>query len=156
MRTRHTNDTFGVGPTGAAVGLFLLLIAMSLDKVFELPVLHFSIGNKVLVVLFLFTLASLGIYHSVRLLPLNKRSKELITIGMYGRVRHPIYFCMIFFIYPAFAVIMDSITALVFTIVYYITFIFLAKKEENGLLNIFGEKYVRYMNEVPKFIPKLK
>ena len=75
-----------------------------------------------------------------------------ITDGVYGVVRHPLYLSgiLIFLIQP-------TITRnwLIVQILGAGYFIYGAFMEERRLIARFGSEYLRYMEEVPRFIPRL-
>jgi protein-S-isoprenylcysteine O-methyltransferase Ste14 len=83
-------------------------------------------------------------------------SQKLVTEGPYSIVRHPAYlahtlilvgiFLMTAFLGNAILALIDFITS------YFIT----ARLEEKELLARFGDDYLKYMNEVPAFFPRLR
>ena len=78
--------------------------------------------------------------------------KELVTTGVYGIVRHPMYLAgiIIFTFNP-------NITAksLLITVLADLYFLFGVLIEERRFLKIFGEEYRTYMKHVPRLIPSL-
>lgn len=80
--------------------------------------------------------------------------EKIITIGIYGRVRHPIYSADIILAWGIFFFLPD-LRVLVATI--WLTFVLFLwmKLEEYGLTDKFGSKYLEYKKRVPMFIPKL-
>jgi len=79
--------------------------------------------------------------------------KELVTSGVYGIVRHPLYLAgiVIFTFNPHITVNSLTITAL--ADLYFLFGIFI---EERRFLRIFGDQYKEYMKRVPRLIPKLR
>lgn len=76
----------------------------------------------------------------------------LVTSGIYGRIRHPLYLAgILIFTFQPFI----TRNMLVITILSDLYFIYGALIEEKRLLKIFGEEYRNYMERVPRFIPKL-
>ena len=81
------------------------------------------------------------------------RGGELITAGIYGRIRHPRYIAvwlgttaMAFFTnYLA----MYVLAALIVPALYFVVVL-----EEKELRDRFGEEYVRYAERVPRFMPR--
>ena len=78
--------------------------------------------------------------------------KELVTSGVYGIVRHPMYLAgtVIFTFNPHITV--NSLTITVLADLYFIFGMFI---EERRFLRIFGDPYREYMRRVPRLIPKL-
>lgn len=78
--------------------------------------------------------------------------KELVTSGVYGIVRHPMYLAgiIIFTFNPHITV--NSLTISVLSDLYFIFGMFI---EERRFLRIFGDQYREYMRHVPRLIPKL-
>lgn len=75
---------------------------------------------------------------------------QLVTAGLYGLVRHPLYLCVIVFLWakPVFD-LLYFLAAFLFT-AYFIVGSFL---EERRLVREFGYKYRRYQKEVSMFLP---
>lgn len=73
--------------------------------------------------------------------------------GVYGLVRHPLYLFSLAVIW--FTPLM-TFNALLFDILATVYFVLGAWHEERRLLREFGEKYRRYRQEVPAFIPFLR
>jgi protein-S-isoprenylcysteine O-methyltransferase Ste14 len=78
--------------------------------------------------------------------------KALVTSGVYGTVRHPMYLAgiIIFTFNPHISV--NSLTITVLADLYFIFGMFI---EERRFLRIFGDPYREYMRRVPRLIPKL-
>lgn len=83
------------------------------------------------------------------------KEKKLITTGIYSLMRHPIYSAWILFIVPGIVIINGQILGLTIPVVMYIIFLNLIKKEENVLINLFGNDYLAYKKKVPAIIPTL-
>ncbi len=77
---------------------------------------------------------------------------QLVTAGLYGVVRHPLYLCIVVFLWakPVFD-LLYILAAFLFT-AYFVVGAFL---EERRLVGEFGYKYRRYQREVPMFLPWL-
>jgi protein-S-isoprenylcysteine O-methyltransferase Ste14 len=78
---------------------------------------------------------------------------RLVKTGVYGFVRHPLYLAgiIIFTFEP-------NITRnwLAVSILADIYFIFGAFMEEKRLIKIFGDEYIEYMKQVPRFLPRIR
>jgi protein-S-isoprenylcysteine O-methyltransferase Ste14 len=79
--------------------------------------------------------------------------KELVTSGVYGIVRHPIYAAglIIFTFNPIYTV--NGLTIAVLADLY---FLFGMLIEERRFIRIYGDQYRQYMNRVPRLIPKIR
>jgi protein-S-isoprenylcysteine O-methyltransferase Ste14 len=76
---------------------------------------------------------------------------RLVKTGLYGIVRHPMYLAgiMIFTFEPN--ITRNWLTVSVLADIYFIIGAFI---EERRLIKRFGDEYIQYMKEVPRFIPK--
>jgi protein-S-isoprenylcysteine O-methyltransferase Ste14 len=80
-------------------------------------------------------------------------ANQLVTGGVYGCCRHPLYSSWIFFIIPGISFLLNSwimLTASVFMYLICRTFI---AREEDYLEKAFGSDYLDYKKKVPSFIP---
>lgn len=79
--------------------------------------------------------------------------KELVTSGVYGIVRHPMYLAgiVIFTFNPQITV--NSLTITVLADLYFLFGVFI---EERRFLRIFGDQYREYMKRVPRLIPGIR
>ncbi|WP_419661734.1 putative protein DUF1295 [Desulfosarcina variabilis str. Montpellier] len=78
----------------------------------------------------------------------------IISNGVFGIVRHPIYFGEILF-YAGLLFLSLSIAAGLVLITAVLFLVFISQFEERLLQDRFGEKYIIYMENVPMFFPKL-
>ncbi len=84
-----------------------------------------------------------------------KESHVLITDGPYARVRHPMYTILNMFSFGT-ALLTANFLTIGFTILLIIPFPFVARKEEQMLLETFGNDYSEYMKRTGRFIPRLR
>ncbi len=78
---------------------------------------------------------------------------ELVTSGVYALVRHPIYSAWIVFIFPGIALVCRSWLMLGASLVSYIIFKLLIKREDQYLEEKFGQAYLDYRGRVNEIIP---
>jgi len=86
----------------------------------------------------------------------GRKSAEIVRLGPYSMSRNPLY---VFSSLGAFGIGMmtGSLTvAFMLAVLCYIAFHFVIKAEEGYLDNVFGETYLVYKHEVPRFFPNLK
>ena len=85
---------------------------------------------------------------------IHKANGELVTSGLYGRVRHPQYsglFLITVGMLIQWPTIITAAMWPILTLMYYR----LARKEEKEMESRFGDKYVAYRQQVPMFLPRL-
>jgi len=85
----------------------------------------------------------------------SSEKSSLITKGAYALCRHPITLGFIFAI-PGIALIFDSTTLILATIIYIPKMFLLLIYEERELLRRFGKDYEEYRTSVPFLIPRKK
>jgi protein-S-isoprenylcysteine O-methyltransferase Ste14 len=83
-----------------------------------------------------------------------QQKRQLVTTGLYARMRHPQY---VGFIAVMFGFLLQWPTLLTLAMfpVLVVMYLRLARHEEQDAIREFGDEYRRYMERVPGFIPKL-
>jgi len=78
--------------------------------------------------------------------------KDLVTTGVYGIVRHPLYVAglVIFTFSPHI-----TVNGLAVTILADLYFLFGMFIEERRFLRMFGDQYQEYMQKVPRMVPRI-
>ena len=79
--------------------------------------------------------------------------KELVTTGVYGIVRHPLYVAGIIIFTFSPRITVNGLTISVLADLYFLFGMFI---EERRFLKIFGDQYREYMKKVPMMVPRLK
>ncbi len=82
----------------------------------------------------------------------HKPPDSLITNGILGYVRNPMY-SGILLIYVAFIFLSISLISIAFFILVFLVYNWMANFEENILENMFGDEYIQYKKRVRKWIP---
>lgn len=160
---------------GYVLGGFLVIILMpsaiyistiSIDKVFKIEILPISslriiVSILLLVIGFSFGLWSIIIQNivgkggplEIANIAISPKTKNLVVSGPYRYTRNPMLFGT-FLMYLAFAVYLDSITAVL------IVFLFIAfmlvvvvRAEEKRLLKDFGNEYEGYRKKTSMILP---
>jgi protein-S-isoprenylcysteine O-methyltransferase Ste14 len=85
---------------------------------------------------------------------IHKAGGELVTAGLYGRVRHPQYFGLFLITVGMLIQWPTIITAAMWPILMYMYYR-LALREEREMEAAFGERYGEYKREVPMLLPHL-
>ena len=86
-------------------------------------------------------------------LEISPKTKKLVVSGPYTHTRNPMLFGT-FLLYLAFALLLNSLTAVVLVgaiLVFMLTVV--VKMEEQRLLQDFGDEYTAYQHRVSRFIP---
>lgn len=77
----------------------------------------------------------------------------VIAHGVFGVVRHPLYFSAIM-LYLGFLLLTFSMAATLVWVIIFIFYNFIASYEENLLIGKFGKEYETYKQKVPRWIPR--
>lgn len=85
---------------------------------------------------------------------IHKANGELVTIGLYGWVRHPQYFGLFLITIGMLIQWPTIVTAAMWPILMYMYYR-LALREEREIEAAFGERYEEYKREVPMLLPRL-
>ena len=148
---------FGVGPIYVLSCLFLTTLGIVFrDKGF-LRAGHMEQGQLFIVVfgiLFLFG----GIYlwvHAVILQRINEkvRERKLLTTGVYGWVRNPVYSAFLFIFTGALLFAANYLLLLLPILFWAMLTLLMKQTEEKWLLRRFGEDYAIYCRKVNRVIP---
>jgi protein-S-isoprenylcysteine O-methyltransferase Ste14 len=146
---------FGVGPKiflpGIAYDVVAGLATHIWPDVFLIRTISYSILASAGIVLLLLGVPmwAIAVWTIVRAF---KRG-ELVTSGVYGLVRHPIYSAWIVFIFPGIALLCRSWPMLLASLMAYIIFKMLIRREGRYLEEKFGQAYLDYRSRVNEIIP---
>jgi methanethiol S-methyltransferase len=80
----------------------------------------------------------------------SKTESKLITGGVYGIVRHPLYVAVIILIFTKSEMTLLDLTAAALVSIYLITGSYI---EERRMVSTFGDRYRKYQEQVSMFIP---
>ncbi|NIO45114.1 MAG: DUF1295 domain-containing protein [Candidatus Aenigmarchaeota archaeon] len=116
-----------------------------------LLLLRAAVGTPIVLLSFYFESVAHRVLRKAHSNP--KEIKKLITIGIYSKLRHPIYLGRIF-VNLGFLIIFPILPMTIVTICFIIIWYLMAFYEETLLLKKFGKKYKQYKKKVPMFIPK--
>lgn len=85
----------------------------------------------------------------------NIEQNHLLTAGIYGVVRHPIYAAFLYAI-TGMLLIADNLILMPLSLVYWLILtLTIVKTEEKWLIDLYGDDYLRYSKKVNRFIPKV-
>ena len=88
-------------------------------------------------------------------IPALKGKGKLVTTGVYGTVRNPLYMSN-GLLAMGMAILLRSLYAFLFSIPYFLSYLLIIRLEEKDLLEKYGREYQEYRKKVPwRMIPKL-
>jgi protein-S-isoprenylcysteine O-methyltransferase Ste14 len=153
MKEKMTWSGIGVKMAVFSLPYFILTVIWMalkpefLQMRFLSPVAGYIIGG----ILIAGGLVFLGFTVPVLLEGLKKQ--KLLTSGVYGLTRNPVYACWILFLIPGLAFFFLSWLLLFGTAVLYINFKLLIGEEVKVLKSNFGKKYSEYESRVNELLP---
>ena len=153
LNPKHYSRLWNVGPPGLVFSLLAVHGLRQLEQAFGLKT--FSLGEQwVWVLTALTALDALVLLGWVLFsLPPKNRGRKLSKKGIYSLIRHPIYTVIIYHMPILYALSWGSFLLLFFLPLHHIIWVKIVQKEEEYLIGIFGQEYLDYMDEVPRFIP---
>lgn len=142
--------------------VLFILIPIGITLLLHLPwYLSFIYHYGIIIGVILIITAVWTIYKGIKDLKLTysasgyENEEELVTTGIYGYTRNPMYFGATILILGWFLVLPFTFI-LISSVLFLFLFYFTAKSEENQLSQKFGKKYLSYKRNVPLFIPYKK
>jgi len=154
---RQTRDMtiWGIGKTMSLVTIAYAVpagvLSLAYPHVLAPRFLPTPVGVWIGVVLILLGIAMLAA--SGRAIVTAFRQDKLLTTGIYGLVRNPIYSAWIVFICPGIVFVSQWWLLLGASIVAYVYFKLTIGKEREYLVDVFGQEYVDYECRVNEMIP---
>jgi protein-S-isoprenylcysteine O-methyltransferase Ste14 len=86
----------------------------------------------------------------------GRKDSELTTQGPYSLCRNPLYFCSALGVI-GLGLCTETLTVpAIFLLIFAIYYPSIISREEQRLLQIFGEDYQRYLQNVPRFVPSFR
>ncbi len=153
---KEKNGEHPFGDTGQLIALALFVIVWILDSfVLEISTspssyVPFYIRLPVALVVFAFSIYLLKASHHV--LAGEHRPQQVITSGIFGHLRHPLYMSVILF-YLSLIISTVSIISLALWILIFFFYNFIAGYEEKLMVEKFGEEYISYKQKTAKWLP---
>ena len=126
---------------------FIFLFTTFLRNIIPLMfhIIIIVIGIAIFIIGFLLMQQSHAVFH--------QKEPKLVITGLFAHVRHPMYLGTILS-YLGAAVATLSLAALVFCIVIFVVYNYLATYEEKRLEEKLGDEYCKYRDTVPKWVPR--
>lgn len=145
---------FGVGPK---IGRILLpwlgcaIVFSCISKYFVISqgsadALFFSGSILMVIGLFLY-------FSTVRVLLKGLKEGRLVTNWTFALCQNPLYVIIIFLIFPALALMLNSWLILTGCLLGYVLLKIYIKNEYQALEKFFGGEYLKYKNETPEIFP---
>ena len=124
---------------------------------FEMPLLAVRWGAAVVVLGCLITTCYcwylMGRNWSVAIVK-EDEDQQLVTTGLFGIVRHPIYALSALMI-TATAVTCASYPMAIAAVIHMVLLNIKSNREEQSLVGVFGDQYIAYKKQTGRFVPKL-
>lgn len=155
VKTTQKNSIWGIGPKLLSSTLIYFSIMLYIDKIkLHIPV----ISEKTWIIYFFSgTLIAIGLVILMivmRLIFAIYSLGFLYRKGFYASCRHPLYANFILILVPGICLLYNSWIILTTPVFMYFAFKHFIIAEEQGLIEQFGEDYIRYRKEVNSLIPK--
>lgn len=149
---------FGVGPFLIFPILIITVISIVLTWYDMVPV--YSLNSGVITVIGAVLIILGIIFWVMAVLKSNIddeiKSDRLVTTGIYGLVRHPIYAAFLYAV-TGLILISNNLYLFVLPVIYWMVLtIAMIKTEEKWLTDKFGESYIEYSRKVSRFVPYLR
>lgn len=146
---------WGVGPTFAFLSIGYGVIVLAISRYFY-PTLRIPLFPKWLLSGLGVVLLLIGIPFfilSVKSVMKAYNSDTLVTRGIYGYCRHPLYSAWVVFIVPGIVLLANSWIGLTAPLFMYFLLRKLVIKEETYLERVFDSEYQKYKDETPCIMP---
>lgn len=158
-----TRSKHGMGKEYPHTDSILLLSAVLFSAVWVLDFFVFKFSGRctgtvpdvfrvVLFVALEISAAPLGYLSHNALFSQKQEESKLIVNGVFAHVRHPLYLSILL-TYLGFIFASMSIVSIIPWICFIMLFDKMATYEEEDLVRIFGDAYLKYKKRVPKWIP---
>lgn len=148
---------FGVGPIYVLSCLFLTTLGIMFRDRGYLKVGCAERGRLIFVAFgILFLLGGMYLWvHAVVFQRINKsvRERKLLTTGVYGYVRNPVYSAFLFIFTGALLFAANYLLLLLPILFWAMLTLLMKQTEEKWLLRRFGEEYLAYCRKVNRVIP---
>lgn len=147
---------WGVGPKIMAPGYFILFILswmpvkISIQGILNIPGLYLIVLSLILICMGIIMLAMANMEIKKAM-----ETNQLVTTGLFSRIRNPMYAAHIFFIMPGVCLLTNNVITLLTILCTVIIFYVFISKEEKDLEENFGFEYINYKNSAGRLLPKV-
>lgn len=146
---------FGAGPTLLLLTLALLVGAIELQKLTNLPRLGLSFPIRLGLAGFVLVTGGAIIIWAFRSLTISQRGRELVTTGPYRYVRHPLYTAVFLTGGLATFLVTQTFLALIAMALMILIGHLVVGSEEKLMEQRFGPAWRDYARQTPRFFPRL-
>lgn len=150
-------SVFGIGPIYVLTITFLTLVAILLDllKILDLKVFKFL---RIIFVCFGFVFIIIGIFIWIKAtvvskISVNIKNNKLVTDGIYGVVRNPIYSAFMFVNWGILLILENVLIFILIPLYWVLLTLFVKNTEEVWLRKLYGKEYDNYCKDVNRCIP---
>jgi protein-S-isoprenylcysteine O-methyltransferase Ste14 len=157
MEDENHLPMYGIGPIVIGALAIMTVIAVMLSVLgyiskFEInPLISTSLGIILIVLGAAFWMKA--VFNSD--IQSNIKKNSLVTTGVYGLVRHPIYAAFLYAL-TGILLIANNMFLMVLPLMYWaILTAVMIKTEEAWLIEEYGDDYIDYSRKVNRFIPKV-
>jgi len=133
-----------------SVGWFWEISLLNNDGVKIFAVVIICLGYYLLMLL-----SAFQVYKSIKPYIIKGERTPLATTGIFRYTRHPMYLSIDFGVVAIFLLVPNLLT-LIMAIAMITVLYAVSRDEEKRLLQIYGEEYEKYRNDVGLILPKLK
>lgn len=144
---------FGVGPVGLVITLLFWAVFYFLERALGVPSMKINDTVRFLLLIVLGVDAAYLFIGGTITLIRNYWGKRLITSGPYQFIRHPLYGALIYSGTGCLALWFYSWGLLISVIPITIFWSWIVTKEEQYVLDRFGEDYNKYIKQTGQFFP---
>jgi protein-S-isoprenylcysteine O-methyltransferase Ste14 len=146
---------WGVGPKffiySVPYGFFIIAVTVYFHPLFQINFVPYRILASLGAIMIL-----LGIpFYIVSLVSVIRAFKagHLVTDGVYGMCRHPVYAAWVVFFVPAIVLLINTWIGFSVPVAMYFLLRVLVKEEDQYLEKTFGQEYLAYRKKVPAVLP---
>ena len=146
---------WGIGPKftlySAVYCTFIIVLTARNNPSFRMTFAPYLVLASIGIILIL-----MGIpFYILSLVTVLRAFKEgrLVTQGVYGMCRHPVYAAWVIFFVPGIVLLMNSWIGFSAPVVMYVILRILVKEEDGYLERIFGAEYLAYKEKIPAVLP---
>ena len=148
---------YGIGPYLIGAITLMTIIAVMISFLKYIPV--YSLDSLILKVCGVILMIVGAVFWLLSVLnsdiQKNIVQNHLVTTGIYGIVRHPIYAAFLYAI-TGVLLISDNLILMPLCLIYWLILTFaMVKTEEKWLIDLYGDDYLSYSKKVNRFIPKV-
>lgn len=158
MSENNHLPVFGVGPFLIGLIVIVTIIAFVLSVYNIIPVYK---SNQFILTVLGFIIIVVGTFfwlsaNLVSSIDNNIKNNQLVTTGVYSKVRHPIYAAFLYVVTGSI-LIFDNVFLIILPVIYWIIMTIVIKNtEEKWLIQWYGDYYINYSKRVNRFIPRVR